>query len=973
MTKAAVKNMLRLMEVEPGGRADLDQYAEFVRQQAEISLCGRDDAEATATSNPAGGRGLSGQDDVENPDGSTVLITSSQSIPAAYRADDPSARVQDPLRISSLSISAPGTRSGLQQVDEDGNVVVGGGDASNVSSVAVSIPLLQLVNDGDTDAHTTPSSPRSLQPQIRRCAMAGRSADSEVASTNVDASSLLAEEPGRQSSNVGTLSNSADTIVVPSARIVTTPPAAGSPLLQPAASPAILVARMELAKKLGPIIESHASLDKSLVASMAANAVPTPIRVLGQVLYPTDGTKQQDPATPPEPSQAHPDEVVGGSPPLPPLLELAGVTTTTSDESRVGNDDVVHIKPASFAATPDAVLVPPSGYMSATERLLRHVRNRVSGGQACSDSDQDDDDDDKTYGLRGGCEQDEADENSGPRARDEDVQSDQTKEITRVDSIEGRDCGIKGNYGSSTTAPPCIPQRENGEASSMAPQDVGDGVTAIVHEGLGNTETPPEPADDVRTLKAGATEPSDLGVDIKVRDIHIAIIPKVTATQESGDTLEDIKLATKDEIDTGLNIGGNDSAVELWEASRGIAECTTVSSQRDFAVEGAQGNGNPLESSAVAAAGSGAEEGRQPRVTIDEDRKSSISAQTMLPEQQEDMTDVDGKTAHTVGDEQLESNGSHTLQLPDNEDTSGGKNDGIGVQGEIQDVSDDVGDEQGETEPAWIEGYDASHDCYYYHHVATGESSWYRPDAPYEAYVHSDEEDAVVPIAEGNVQRTGRRGGKGTHSSPERRESSDHRSQHNRGRGRGSKHDQGARETRSTSDFRGAENEHDGKSTTGRHGIRRSPSKTELFRQSQSRTDMIYSSPLSSASEGSSGSRRSGGTVRGRNKPRQSDKGFLSHDSAGMSGEGRAADPRSSKTALERLNDLQFIDENASVSEESLSDTDWRSNRRDHRHRDSGRPSKMRRNHNYGRKSGRGSDKGRNSARNRRDEDSSSS
>ncbi|CAM9882083.1 unnamed protein product [Ectocarpus sp. 4 AP-2014] len=42
---------------------------------------------------------------------------------------------------------------------------------------------------------------------------------------------------------------------------------------------------------------------------------------------------------------------------------------------------------------------------------------------------------------------------------------------------------------------------------------------------------------------------------------------------------------------------------------------------------------------------------------------------------------------------------------------------------------------------AWIEGYDPGHDCYYYHHVPTGESRWYKPDEPYEPYVHSDEED----------------------------------------------------------------------------------------------------------------------------------------------------------------------------------------------------------------------------------------
>ena len=31
-------------------------------------------------------------------------------------------------------------------------------------------------------------------------------------------------------------------------------------------------------------------------------------------------------------------------------------------------------------------------------------------------------------------------------------------------------------------------------------------------------------------------------------------------------------------------------------------------------------------------------------------------------------------------------------------------------------------------EPAWIQGYDPTHDCYYFYHIPTSESTWHKPD-----------------------------------------------------------------------------------------------------------------------------------------------------------------------------------------------------------------------------------------------------
>lgn len=51
------------------------------------------------------------------------------------------------------------------------------------------------------------------------------------------------------------------------------------------------------------------------------------------------------------------------------------------------------------------------------------------------------------------------------------------------------------------------------------------------------------------------------------------------------------------------------------------------------------------------------------------------------------------------------------------------------------------------TELAWIEGYDSTHDCYYYHHVSTGESTWNKPNEPFEPYVHPEEHDGDHALA----------------------------------------------------------------------------------------------------------------------------------------------------------------------------------------------------------------------------------
>ena len=60
-------------------------------------------------------------------------------------------------------------------------------------------------------------------------------------------------------------------------------------------------------------------------------------------------------------------------------------------------------------------------------------------------------------------------------------------------------------------------------------------------------------------------------------------------------------------------------------------------------------------------------------------------------------------------------------------------------------------------EPAWTQSYDPTHDCYYYYYVPTSESTWHKTDEPYEAYVHSDDDDDKGMITRGNIRSAGAR------------------------------------------------------------------------------------------------------------------------------------------------------------------------------------------------------------------------
>ncbi|CAM9556560.1 unnamed protein product, partial [Ectocarpus sp. 8 AP-2014] len=191
------------------------------------------------------------------------------------------------------------------------------------------------------------------------------------------------------------------------------------------------------------------------------------------------------------------------------------------------------------------------------------------------------------------------------------------------------------------------------------------------------------------------------------------------------------------------------------------------------------------------------------------------------------------------------------------------------------------------TELAWIEGYDPGHDCYYYHHVPTGESRWYKPDEPYEPYVHSDEEDGDGATSsslrdEGGTPITATTAAalEDDYLRPERKErrkdDDNVDNQHLRGK-RG-----------------GIEEEEATEATTRRSSLSRKVKEPSSGKRRSSKS--------STASAGSQRRRRD-----------DDDGGTRDHSRSG-----RASRQQSGKTALERLND--FADDNTCGSDDPRSD-----------------------------------------------------
>lgn len=204
-----------------------------------------------------------------------------------------------------------------------------------------------------------------------------------------------------------------------------------------------------------------------------------------------------------------------------------------------------------------------------------------------------------------------------------------------------------------------------------------------------------------------------------------------------------------------------------------------------------------------------------------------------------------------------------------------------------------------EAEPAWIEGYDPAHDCYFYHHVATGESSWYKPEEPYEPYVHSDEEDDDQ-IA--SLSQTENEGNKGTQS-----READQRAERRR------RNDKEGISSSSRADSRGRDKPGSRRKKHEEGRAISTAKKTSSARQGSGKR-----SPKSPAAvEVTQVSARQGSSRRDAGASQSSLPSGTESPGSGSSVKhsrgGRSRSRQQGKTALERLNDL--TDENSGVSD----------------------------------------------------------
>lgn len=289
------------------------------------------------------------------------------------------------------------------------------------------------------------------------------------------------------------------------------------------------------------------------------------------------------------------------------------------------------------------------------------------------------------------------------------------------------------------------------------------------------------------------------------------------------------------------------------------------------------------------------------------------------------------------------------------------------------------------TELAWVEGYDPGHDCYYYHHVPTGESCWYRPDEPYEPYVHSDEEEeeedgARSTLIEGgqkkDSQTTGHeeyRRDEGKHQRKIETRSSSSRKEQRRDEGKHQRESEHKLSPSRKSDRQGGSGDRRkkreqektesgvttatgsssrrGKSSAKRRSSRAGEVATKLTGSrrpgsSRKHAEDDDGSQSRSTPPSSPGSRYSAEEYRddgGRGDRRRSEGNLpsvSSRSSAVADGASGRSRHRGRKTALERLND--FTDEDGGVSEGILSGgsgyergrkDDWRQDRGHHNDR----------------------------------------
>lgn len=210
------------------------------------------------------------------------------------------------------------------------------------------------------------------------------------------------------------------------------------------------------------------------------------------------------------------------------------------------------------------------------------------------------------------------------------------------------------------------------------------------------------------------------------------------------------------------------------------------------------------------------------------------------------------------------------------------------------------------TELAWVEGYDSTHDCYYYHHVHTGESTWHKPNEPFEPYVHPEEhggDHELAPPSKNDQISESRAKTKAKGNERHARRRSRNEEMSAAGAMPRKKDDKGRE--KSHHGHRHKRGEEGRMSTASKTGNSFSHRKTPT-RRASSRKKYVSSSSISLSDPEDRDRSHSGGSggVQGQRRESQSNSSTSQRDR----GHSRKSRRRGVKSALERLDDL--TDEN---------------------------------------------------------------
>lgn len=828
MTKAAVKNMLRLMEnAEPGeaGSAELDQYAEFIQQQGEIVLCGDDSHNAANDSSPRANNGehndeasadaLQKQEAASDFGGVAVSLASSSTLLATVAATTP----EVPVGVD----DAPTTHGTPTIVpDRSGGVVAGThaatrqqhpGGLNSLNSARSAQGVVPLLVDTEASAQVAVTDDAATTSAVATTSLL----DAATNALPVPTEDNLAAE-AVATAVAGSTAEYSTTALPTASQGNNADEAASEHASSPSAPTSSVNARADAS--LAPATVGPESTPGNGQYITAAQFLPSSPRVLSlfDVAASTAGAVTPPPPPPagggPASSTPHPNGTSqpcgggGGN------GDDIGATTAAplATEVVAGGEEAcmtrTPLPSASAAAAAAAVAVTSDANLSAKERLLRHVRVAKSPR---SGSDDD-------------CESSISSSSNGGRGNDNDTAENDggggnscQATSTEVVQVEGAmtpaqelDCE-DGRKGDSTTAGGEDNDDDVAIVVASTPE-VGEG-TACTETNIGRAGSRPEttrpgkqqqgggrgeggnnsggesgasPAPSATNTLTSAEKPGSITVradgdgassiaPTKIDHVHQdeSAVGVTAAPETARMGFNDITATDIGGGNDGNGIGPGQSGDALTQGVNMSVSpgATTEAACDSVVVNGAESGGSlgKLEKAGLSTTNDDSK-GTNSNLPASEVPTAPARPDTtnnqnvnMVKRSSGGATAEAGVTAETVPDKATEVESDRSLAATGHSNESNYIVSGItekaiggakgGEETKIKAGSDgdsnekqDGGDEQTASvdptlaEPDWIEGYDPGHDCYYYHHVPTGESRWYKPDEPYEPYVHSDED-----------------------------------------------------------------------------------------------------------------------------------------------------------------------------------------------------------------------------------------